>query len=175
MKIWSEGRTVWISVDRREETHTFETIEEAATRAKFIEELLGWNGTPFVDCGCVRGQAVDCAKLIWRCAMDSEMVSNIPEPIYPSRVVYKREETFLAYLTSLGATEIETPRVGDIHVYFWGFGFKHGAVRINSRQIIHAYAAAGMTKISHIDEPLLNTFQRHFIPRPVKYFNVWKR
>ncbi len=170
-----EGSTVVIRVDGREERHKFQTREEAERRVAFVDELLTWIGTPFVDCGAVKGPrgAVDCAKMLWKAAMVSGIIHDVPEPRYAARIIRSHEESFLAFLTFMGATEIQSPRVGDVLVYMWPTTFKHGAVLINSEQIIHSYAAAGCVKISHTREDLLSFFPRANIPRPVRYFNVW--
>ncbi len=62
----AEGSDVVI-VDRQgaEERHAFGTSEEAAVRARVIAASLSWIGTPFQDCGFIKGPegAVDCAMI----------------------------------------------------------------------------------------------------------------
>lgn len=171
-----EGQTLVIRNPNGEERHRFDTRPEADMRAAWINELVEWNGTPFVDCAAVKGRkgCADCAKMLWKAATTVGMIENVPEPMYSPRIVYGREESFINFLLSLGAREVETPQIGDVAVYFWGRIYGHGAVIINSRQIIHAYAAAGCVTITYNDQALLVELQRVPVKRPVRYFNIWK-
>lgn len=159
------------------ERHEFATPEEAARRAAFINEALTWIGTPFVNCAAVKGPngAVDCAGLLWRAAIDSGLLPEFALAKYsPSWMKHQSEEKFLDVLFSVGAREVEEPRVGDVLVFQVARTFAHGAILINSTQIVHAYAAVGLVLVSDLSEPALNFHPGclSHIRRAVRYFEV---
>jgi len=161
-----------------EERHVFATTAEAEGRAAFINEALSWRGTPFRNCGDVKGPngAVDCAMLLVRSAVDTGRIPAFdPRPYSPTWMLHRREEKFVDWMVKLGAHEVERPRVGDILLWQFGRTYAHGAILINSRQVIHAYTAAGAVIISDLDEPLLRFLPVSFaqVPRPVRYFDLW--
>jgi cell wall-associated NlpC family hydrolase len=160
------------------ERHAFATAEEAVARAAFVTEALSWFGTPFVDCADVKGPngAVDCAMLLVRAAVDTGRLAPFdPRPYSPRWHLHRSEEKFVAWVEQLGARQVETPRVGDIVLWRFGRVFSHGAVLINSEEVVHAYYAAGKVLVSRLDEPLLTHISdgRVNIPRPVQYFDLW--
>jgi hypothetical protein len=161
-----------------EERHSFATSEEAEGRAAFITEALSWVGTPFRDCADIKGPkgAVDCAMLLVRSAVDTGRIPPFdPRPYSPQWMLHRTEEKFVNWILALGAREVDAPKVGDIVVWQFGKTFAHGAVLVNSEEVVHAYSAAGMALVSRLDEPLLA-----FLPfsgcqarRPVRYFDIW--
>jgi cell wall-associated NlpC family hydrolase len=152
---------------------------EAEARAAFIAEAMTWIGTPFLNCADVKGPngGVDCAMLLVRAAAVAGRIDPAfdPRPYSPDWMKHRSEERFLDILTQLGAVEVESPKVGDILVYQVARTFAHGAILINERQVVHAYAAARCVLVSDLTEPLL----RHHpargltIPRAVRYFDLW--
>lgn len=173
-----EGADLVVRRHLTDERHSFATAQEAAQRAAFIAEAVSWVRTPFVHCGDIKGEngAVDCAMLLVRSAVDSGLMKPFdPRPYSPRWMINRTEEKFLNWLVSLGAHEVETPRIGDLAVYQWCNTYSHGAILINSQEIVHAYAAARCVLISRKDEPLLRemplTFAR--FARPVRYFSLW--
>jgi cell wall-associated NlpC family hydrolase len=162
------------------ERHAFASPEEAAARAAFIAEALSWVGTPFQDCADVKGPngAVDCAMLLVRAAVDTGRLPPFdPRPYSPRWHLHRSEEKFVDWIAGrLGAREVATPRVGDVALWRFGRTFSHGAVLINSAEVVHAYYAAGMTLVSRLDEPLLRFISdgRVNVPRPVRYFDLWR-
>ena len=178
----SEGRTLVVGVHGGEERCRFATAAEAQARAAFITEGLSWLGTPFLDCGDVKGPAgcVDCAMLLVRCSVDTGRFAPFdPRPYSPRHMLRKgAEEKFLGIIRDdLGAREVERPCTGDVAVWWFGHCFCHGGIIINSGEVLHAYAADGAVVISGLDNPLLNFIPvgEHLIPRPVKYFDLWAR
>ena len=161
-----------------EERHTFASAEEAAGRAAFIAEALSWMRTPFADCADVKGPngAVDCAMLLVRSAVDTGRIPPFdPRPYSPRWMLHKSEEKFLDWMVTLGSREVPSPQVGDIVLWQFGRTFSHGAILINSEEVIHAYAAAGGVLVSRRDEPLLRFLPVTFgnVPRPVRYFDLF--
>ena len=163
------------------ERHAFATPAEAAARAAFIGEALSWVGTPFVDCGDVKGRAgaVDCAMMLVRCAVDTGLLPPFdPRPYAPRWHLHRSDELFLGWITErLGAAEVASPRVGDILVWQFGRCFSHGAVLVNDAEVCHAYYAAGQVIVSRRHEPLLDFISdgRANLPRPVRFFDLWAR
>ena len=159
-----------------EERHAFATPGEAQGRAAFINEALSWIGTPFRDCADVKGPngAVDCAMLLVRSAVDTGRVPPFdPRPYSPRHMIHRSEQVFVGWLERLGAREVERPQVGDVVVWQFGRSFSHGAVLVNTEEVAHAYAAAGMALVSRLDEPLLRHLPIRNLPRPVRYFDLW--
>lgn len=178
----ADGAELIVSANGTIEHYFCRSAEEATARARFITEALTWVGTPFRDLGDVKGPngCVDCAMLLTRCAVDTGLIPAFEPRPYPPRWMLKRdaEERFLAFVTDrLGFQETAEPIPGDLHVYQWGWTYSHGAVRINSAEIAHAYGAVRRCIVSRVDDPLLthNPFGVHVIPRPVKYFDLWSR
>jgi len=173
------GSTIVIERPYREtEFHRFDSEEEARLKMAFLEELHTWIGTPFRDCAAIKGKAADCASYQWAAAMEVGLIRDVPKPKYhPRWLVHRDRDLYVEFLLSLGAREVETPRIGDIHLYFWCRVFGHGAVRINSDQVIHAHGHGSSITISSTQDELLTWMNIHAakIPRPVRYFDVWNR
>jgi len=174
-----ESCTVRVSAPKDEEAHTFATEAEAAGRAAIVREALSWVGTPFVDCGDVKGPngAVDCAMLLVRCYVDTGRLAPFdPRPYSPRHMLHSNEQRFLGWIEDrLGAREVARPRLGDMVIWQFGRCFSHGAILINSEEVVHAYAHARACLVSRLDEhPLcFAVLLGREVPRPVKYFDVW--
>jgi len=174
-----DGSTVLITRGARVEEHVFPTPEEAAGRMAIVQEGLSWIGTPFVNCGDIKGRdgAVDCAMLAVRCYVDTGRLAPFdPRPYPPDWHRHKSEQRFLGWIQdTLGACEVEAPRLGDVVVYQFGRCFSHSGITINSTEIVHAFYIAGCVLVSDMDEPVLKsvTLAAKDYPRPRKYFDVW--
>ncbi len=179
-----EGCELVVQRRQAEERHAFATAEAAQGRCAFVKEAWSWLGTPFRDCSDIKGPngAVDCAMLLVRSAVDTGRLSPFdprkPEfggPYSPQWMLHKREERFVDWMVKLGACEVDHPRVGDIVLFQFGHTFSHGAVLVNSEEIVHAWAAAGMVINSMLDEPLLSflALPQGKYPRPRRYFDIW--
>ena len=179
MAIIQSDRTLLVDGPAGPESHAFATAEEASARLAFVEEALNWIGTPFSDCGDVKGPggAVDCAMLMTRCAVDTGLIAPFdPRPYPPRWHLHKDEERFVDFLTGrLGAREIQQPRFADIAVWQFGRTFSHGGILINSAEVVHAYYANRMVVRTRRDEPLLSQTAVFSTvkPRPVRYFDLW--
>jgi hypothetical protein len=180
-----EGTTIVITRDYgRVERCECETIQEAKARVRFIQECLSWVGTPFVDCGSVKGPngAVDCVMMMARASIDSGLHEEFdPRPYSPRHMLFSKDQLFVKYLTEkLGCVEVEVPKVGDIVAYWFGQCYSHGAVLIDSDEVVHASGGHGICTISPRNEPLLNFFNLKSVKnveRPIAYFNysrTWK-
>ena len=175
------GKTVEIHpAHGKPEVQEFASEAEATARAAFVTEALSWIGTPFVNCAAVKGPAgaVDCAMLLSRCAVESGLLPEFdPRPYPPHWHMHRDEQRFLGWVSeTFGCEEIAEPRIGDIAVFQFGRCFSHGAVLINSAELVHAYAAERMVNATRRDTPLLEFigWEGRSIPRPVKYFDPYK-
>jgi cell wall-associated NlpC family hydrolase len=172
----AEGSDLIAGLHIGTERHSFSTPEEAASRAAFITEALSWQGTPFVNCGDVKGPdgAVDCAMMLVRSAVDTGHLPPFdPRPYPPHWHLHRSEERFLKIVRDdIGAHEVPSPRVGDVVLWQFGRCFSHGAILINTEEVVHAFYAYGKVTISRLDEPLL-CFVYGSMSRPVRYFDLW--
>lgn len=176
---WAEGPDVVIQrASGAVERHPLETPQAAANAAAVITEGLDWVGTPFKNCGDVKGPAgcVDCAMLLVRTHVDTGILPPFdPRPYPPAWFLHRSEERFLGWIVDeLGAVEVEQPRVGDVLVYRFGLCFSHGAILINSEEIVHAFYKSGMVSVARLEEQTL-AFNEDGTPRPVKTFRVRPR
>jgi len=156
------------------ETHEFESIDEAAARLAIVEEAFSWIGTPFINCGDIKGRAgaIDCAMLLVRCYVDTGRLAPFDPRPYPADwMLHNSDEKFLGWIVDqLGGIEVETPRLGDVAVWQFGRCFSHGGIVVNSMDVVHAFSNAGSCIISRMDSEFLKKNDRW--PRPVKYFEV---
>lgn len=172
------GPALRIQRGGRDEMHAFASAEDALARAAIIEEAFSWIGTPFVNCGDVKGRkgAVDCAMLLVRCFVDTGRLAPFDPRPYPAAwMLHQHEERFLGWVTDkLGAREIDAPMPGSIAVYRFGRCFSHGGIVVNSCEIVHAFVQAGMVILSRMDEHVLRFVSAgsQSFPRAMRYFDV---
>jgi cell wall-associated NlpC family hydrolase len=164
---------------RGEECWFFDSEAEATARRRFIEEAFTWVGTPFRDCGDIKGPdgAVDCAMLLVRCAVDTGLVPAFnPRPYSPRWHVHRHEEKFLDMLVKLGAREVDAPRLGDVLVWRFGRTYAHGAILVNREEVVHAYGKSRACVVTRLTDSVLQSvpFRGQALPRPVRYFDVWR-
>ena len=171
---WPKGASVIIqSRWRPEETHQFQTEQEAAAHAALINEAVSWIGTPFRNCTDVKGAqgGVDCAMLLVRCFVDTgRLLPFDPRPYPPQWHCHHDEERFLNLVARLGGKEVETPRIGDVCVYGFGHCYSHGAIVINKDEVVHAFQKIGMCSATRLDDTDLAL--RGNGERPVKFFEI---
>jgi cell wall-associated NlpC family hydrolase len=173
---WAAGSSVMVRRASGElEQHDFETAQDAQARAAVIVEALDWTGTPFKHCSDIKGPngCVDCAMLLVRTHVDSGVLDPFdPRPYPPAWHLHNREERFLEWIRDrLGGIEVAEPRVGDCLVYKFGLCFSHGAILINSEEVVHAFFKSGLVHVSRRDEQDL-AWQRDDKLRPMKAFEV---
>lgn len=160
------------------EIWTFATPQEAAARAAVLREALSWIGTPFRDCADVKGPqgAVDCAMLLVRVFVDTGILPAFDPRPYPARWhLHRSRERFLEWIEeALGARRVERPRPGDVVIWQFGRCFSHGAILINSEEVVHAYAHARQCVTSRLDEHPLRYVSMNATewPRPVRYYDA---
>ena len=173
---WADGKSVMVrrALGKVEE-HRFESAAEAKSRAAVVNEALSWVGTPFKNCSDIKGPAggVDCAMLMVRANVDTGRIKPFDPRPYPSAwMLHNREEKFLGWIRdTLGGIEVETARVGDNLIYRFGLCFSHGAILINSEEVVHAWVRSGFTHVARLDETELSLWSDG-TPRPMKAFEV---
>jgi cell wall-associated NlpC family hydrolase len=175
-----DGKSVHVASPQGSEIWTFASDAEARAKAAFVTEALTWVGTPFRDCGDVKGPngAVDCAMLLVRASVDTGLLAPFdPRPYSPTHMLHSSEQHFLGWIqTRLGGRPVDAPRFGDVAVWQFGRCFSHGGIVVNSHEFVHAYGHARLCLVSRLDEHPLRFAHlagREF-PRPVKYFDVWR-
>ena len=179
MQISRSGKSLLVETSAAPESYTFATVAEAKGRLAFVNEALSWIGTPFVNHADIKGPkgAVDCAMLLTRCAVDTGLVAPFDPRPYPTHWhVHQDEERFVAFLTErLGGREIEVPRIGDIAVFKFHRTFSHGAVILNSGEMVHAWDGYRQVVRTRRDEAQFAAEQVFATtkPRPVRYFDLW--
>lgn len=126
------------------------TDEHQLEREAIIAEALTWLGTPFVDCGYVRGRngAADCAMfLIGVFSARGYLPRDYdPRPYNPDWHLHQAEELYLAG-TKRFAHRVDEPLMGDIALYRLGRTASHGALVIDDDRIIHAHKHAGNVEL----------------------------
>jgi cell wall-associated NlpC family hydrolase len=180
------GCALTVGAPQGAESYLFATAAEAEGRAAVVREALSWVGTPFRDCGDVKGPAgaVDCAMLLVRCFVDTGHLAPFdPRPYPPRWHLHRDRERFLEWVEErLGARQLfpgaplsRGLAPGDIVIWQFGRCFSHGAIVINSEEVVHAYAHARMCTVSRLDEHPLKFAGHgaHELPRPVRYYDVW--
>ena len=177
--IQREGKTLLAPAPGGTERHAFGSVREARARAAFVNEALTWVGTPFRDCADKKGPqgAVDCAMLLTRSAVDAGLLAPFdPRPYSPRWHLHRSEEKFINWIVGhFGAREVESPRIGDVAVWYFGRCFSHGGILINSEEVVHAYYAESITLVSRRDTPMLASIPvfGSSTPRPVRYSDFW--
>jgi cell wall-associated NlpC family hydrolase len=178
---WVEGNKVLTRRWFKTEEHEFDTEEEAQGRAAIINEALTWVGTPFVDCANVKGPngAVDCAMLLASTFTATGRLAPFdPRPYSRQHMLHRDHELFIEWVQNkLGGKPVDKPRIADLMLWRFGRTFSHGAIIINSEEVVHAYAHPGCVLISRMDEDVLKHVPLSNVnfSRPVKYFDVWSR
>jgi cell wall-associated NlpC family hydrolase len=143
---------------------------EAYQRHAVIKAALSWCGTPYRQCGYVKGPrgAVDCSMLLVGALVEGRVFEPFdPRPYSPVWFMSRSEEKYLAWLETIGA-ETATPKPGDCVVYKVGRCFAHSGILIDDKFLVHAYA-----KTKRCTRTELATSD--LAKRPVKYFDFWAR
>jgi cell wall-associated NlpC family hydrolase len=169
-------------------------MTEAEERAAVIAEAWTWVKTPFRHQSDVKAGGVDCAMWLVRTFVDLGIIEPF-DPRWSSGVpgvgektgyprlwfLHKDEERYLGWLNHF-ADEItaEEARPGDVVIYKHGMCFSHAGLIISDRQLIHAWFKE--EQVTPCERFLIeltrygdDTPSLSGTPRPVKYFNAWKR
>ena len=115
-----------------------------SSREAVVAEARSWLGTPFHDCGDVKGAGVDCAMLLVRVYCDLEIAPTFdPRPYKPQWFEHQEEPIYLNWIQRY-ARQVDEPGVGDVAMYCFGRHAAHGAIVVEpGRSMIHAFKPSG--------------------------------
>ncbi len=139
-----------------------------ATRQQIVDEAHSWLRTPYQINQCVKGVAVDCARL----PLAVYSAVGLIEPFTPHYVqdwhLHRNEELYIKYVLGCGAVEIprDKARAGDLGLWQWGRAYSHGGIMVNDTCVIHAYVDIGVT----LDDI---TTHEELLRRPNRWFTFW--
>ncbi len=146
---------------------------EMEQRARVVAEARSWIGTPYHNCGDLKGIGVDCGMLIVRVFVDSRLCAPFdPRPYSADWHLHRSEEKYLGFVLAR-STETSAPLAGDIAVFRWGRCYSHGGI-ISCPQpltIVHAYHPARRV----IEEEIRNNVALADPQRTAKFFSVWAK
>lgn len=120
--------------------------DEPRLRAAIVEEAYSWLGTPYGNCGDVKGPngIVDCAMILVRVfsAVGILPLTFDPRPYNSNWHLHQDEARYMAGLEQW-AHQVATPGIGDIPMYRFGRHASHGAIIVSDDLIIHAHKDIG--------------------------------
>jgi len=145
-------------------------MTEQEQREAVVAEAHTWLNTPYRHMAAVKGSGVDCAtilrevygKVLPGCA--GIVIDHYP----PDWHLHRDDERYLDIVRKY-ASEVETPKPGDIVVIRYGRAFSHGGIVVNWPLCIHAYVSARCV--------CLEDFQanKELDGRPMKFFSPWAK
>ena len=113
-------------------------------RLAVIGEAGRWLGTPYHHQGRLKGVGADCLTLLAEVYHACGVIPAIDIPYYPPNWnLHRSAELYLDGLLRY-ASEVETPRPGDVALFRFGRCFAHGAIVIYWPKVIHAWNGAGV-------------------------------
>lgn len=119
-------------------------------REAIVAEAMTWLGTPFIDCGYVKGRhgAIDCGMLLVGVFSARGYVPKTydPRPYSPNWHVHQTEELYKKIL-SMFARPVSRGLPGDVGLYRFGNTASHGAIIISEDVILHAHKHAGKVEL----------------------------
>ncbi len=144
--------------------------DEAAERAAVAAEALTWLRTPYAHRQRLKGAGADCAGLPLEVYAAVGLIPPTDVGLYSNQWhLHRSAERYLEWVERFGR---EIPRAearaGDFLIWRFGRTYSHGAILIDERRIVHAYAQAGKVIL---DDSLS---QAELKSRPVKAFTFWR-
>lgn len=137
---------------------------------RIVAEARTWIGTPYHNCGDVKGAGVDCGMLLVRVVVDLGLVPAFDPRPYPSDWhLHRSEERYLANVLRY-CDEAEKPARGDVVVFRYGRCFSHGGfiTAVAPLTILHAWAQAELV----FEEPIVrNSMLTERLPL-ARYFRL---
>jgi len=114
-------------------------------RAAIVREAYSWTGTPYQNCGDVKGPqgAVDCAMLLIRIFVAVGAIEDFdPRPYSSNWHLHQDEARYLAGLEKY-SHRVDEGKPGDIAMYRFGKHASHGAIIVSDDHVIHAHKRDG--------------------------------
>ncbi len=129
---------------------------ETQQRQAVIAEALTWIGTPYHHEAEVKGEGVDCAKLLRAVYSSTGMIPDIKIPHYPPDWhMHRSDEKYLAYILDYTLPAQPPYLPGDVVTYRFGRCVSHAAIVIDWPKIIHSFREAGCVVVDSAAQPYL--------------------
>lgn len=145
-------------------------MTEAEARAAVVAEALTWERTPYHARAKIRGVGVDCAMFPAAVYAACSLIPALDPDYSPQWMLHRDEEVFLSFVTP-HAREIDRRELGAGDFAIWRFGrtYSHGAIVLDSPEVIHAVIRGGGVIRGNIDRDV------ELVSRPVRFFSLWGR
>ena len=130
--------------------------DRSVSRAAIVAETLAWLGTPYVHSAGIKGQGVDCARLLVEVYADLGLIERPDLGNYPVEWhLHRGEERYMGHLINY-ARRIEcNPEPGDIALYKFGRCYSHGGIVVDDAgTVVHSYVGRGVISTRLNEEPL---------------------
>lgn len=114
----------------------------SSLRSSVVDEARAWLGTPYVWRAAVRGQGVDCAKLVWTVLNRFYYMPVMPEQYHEGDVMSESYTRVIDLMLAVAA-ETRSPEPGDIVLFKFARSWVHCGIVSKSGHMIHAYGRRG--------------------------------
>lgn len=144
---------------------------ETAQRAALIAEARSWIGTPYHNCGDIKGVGVDCGMLLVRVFVDTGLCPPFDPRPYPADWhLHRNEEKYLGFVFARGS-EVAVPRPADVMVMRIGRCYSHGGIVTAEKPltIVHAYFRAQRV----LEEEIGRNSRLSDPARAPRFFSIW--
>lgn len=142
---------------------------EALERQAVVNMAKEWLGTPYHPNGDVKGAGVDCIRLIQRCFIDSNIITDFALPHYaPQWALHQTSELLIEGLLTYSHEIFELPQRGDVAVFRIGKCWGHSSIVVEWPVLIHANPPGSCRYV----DALSNYPLARMTPR---FFSVWPR
>ncbi len=124
-------------------------MNAAEKRAAIVAEAMSWIGTPYVECGDIKGPqgAVDCGMLLVRVFVDLGFAPPFdPRPYKPDWHLHRTAALYVAWLEKY-SHKTNIGRLGDIAMYKYGRHASHGGIIVSDDLIVHAHKTARQVEL----------------------------
>jgi cell wall-associated NlpC family hydrolase len=146
---------------------------ESRQRASVVAEARSWIGTPYHNCGDVKGAGVDCGMLLVRVFVDTGLCPPFDPRPYPADWhLHRGEERYLGFIFDR-CCEVAQPLPGDAMVLRYGRCYSHGGIvtRPNPLTMVHAFHPARRV----IEEEVEHNSQLLEAVRSPRFFSYWAK
>ena len=103
-------------------------------------------GTPYQPRGNVPGLALDCGTLLWHVYSKLIPLPRFPADYPADWAMHNEDNRYLDWIAPF-VKEVRRPIRGGITVYKYGRSFSHGAVRLDRKNVIHAWGRAEFGRV----------------------------
>jgi NlpC/P60 family putative phage cell wall peptidase len=133
-------------------------------RLAVLRAAESWLGTPYHHMGRLKGVGCDCLTLLAEVYHEAGVIGPPDIPHYPPDWhLHRGVERYLDGLVRY-ASEVGTPRPGDVALFRFGRCFSHGAIVTEWPELIHAWHAGGVMRGNAAQPLLARRAARFFSP-----------